>query len=46
MIYMIYNIYDNKLLKQIKYSILKPLTHIFNLSFKNGEFPETMKYQK
>ena len=27
----------------MKYSILNPLTHIFNLSFKQGEFPDTMK---
>ena len=38
-----YDNISNKLLKSIKYSILNPLTHIFNLSFKQGEFPEAMK---
>ena len=41
-----YDNFSNKLLKEIKYSISKPLTHLFNLSFKNGEFPETMKLSK
>ena len=38
-----YDNISNKLLKQIKYSILKPLTHIFNLSITSGVFPANMK---
>ena len=38
-----YDNISNKLLKQIKHSILTPLTHIFNLSLKNGIFPDNMK---
>ena len=33
----------NNLLKRIKYAIITPLTHIFNLSINNGKFPEKMK---
>ena len=38
-----YDNISNKLLKQIKYSILKPLAHIFNLSIVSGVFPANMK---
>ena len=38
-----YDNISNKLLKSIKYFILNPLTHIFNLSFKQGVFPDAMK---
>ena len=38
-----YDNISNKLLKKIKYSILTPLLHIFNLSLKNGIFPTDMK---
>ena len=38
-----YDNISNKLLKQIKYSILNPLTHIFNLSLMSGVFPKNMK---
>ena len=38
-----YDNISNKLLKQIKYSILKPLVHIFNLSIVSGVFPVNMK---
>ena len=38
-----YDNISNKLLKQIKYTILKPLTHIFNLSIVSGVFPANMK---
>ena len=38
-----YDNISNKLLKKIKYSILTPLWHIFNLSLKNGIFPNDMK---
>ena len=38
-----YDNISNKLLKQIKYAILNPLTHIFNLSISSGVFPENMK---
>ena len=38
-----YDNISNKLLKQIKYTILKPLAHIFNLSIVSGVFPANMK---
>ena len=38
-----YDNISNKLLKSIKYSILNPLMHIFNLSFKQGVFLDAMK---
>ena len=38
-----YDNISNKLLKKIKYSILTPLSHIFNLSLKSGIFPTEMK---
>ena len=38
-----YDNISNKLLKQIKHTILNPLTHIFNLSLMSGVFPENMK---
>ena len=38
-----YDNISNKLLKQIKHTILNPLTHVFNLSLMSGVFPENMK---
>ena len=38
-----YDNISNKLLKNIKYSIIHPLLHIFNLSLKLGVFPDAMK---
>ena len=38
-----YDNISNKLFKKIKYSILTPLSHIFNLSLKSGIFPTEMK---
>ena len=38
-----YDNISNKLLKQIKYTILNPLIHIFNLSISSGVFPENRK---
>ena len=32
--------------KKIKYAVLTPLIHIFNLSITSGEFPENMKLSK
>ena len=37
---------SNFLLKKIIYSILLPLHHIINLSFKNGHFPNCLKVSK
>ena len=38
-----YDNISNNLLKKIKHAVLKPLTHIFNLSLTSREFPENMK---
>ena len=38
-----YDNISNTLLKKIKYTVLEPLTHIFNLSITSGEFPENLK---
>ena len=38
-----YDNISNNLLKKIKHAVLKPLTHIFNLSLTSGEFPENIK---
>lgn len=38
-----YNNNSNILLKQIKFAIAKPLTHIFKISFTSGIFPKKMK---
>ena len=38
-----YDNISNNFLKQVKYSIIEPLTHIFNLSRLNREFLEQMK---
>ena len=38
-----YDMISNNLLKQIKISIIKPLSVIFNLSLETGQFPENMK---
>ena len=38
-----YDNISNKLLKNIKYSIICPLLHIFNLSLRQGIFPDAMK---
>ena len=38
-----YDNISNKLLKNTKYSIIRPLLHIFNLSIKQGIFPDAMK---
>ena len=38
-----YDNISNNFLKQVKYAIIKPLIHIFNLSLSTGEFPEQMK---
>ena len=35
--------FDNRLLKEIKLEIAKPLTHIINQSFENGNFPSELK---
>ncbi|KAK2147907.1 hypothetical protein NP493_3348g00000 [Ridgeia piscesae] len=37
---------DFRLIKSVITSIVKPITHIFNLSFKSGTFPEKMKIAK
>ena len=38
-----YDNISNNFLKQVKYTIIEPLMHIFNLSLSTGEFPEQMK---
>lgn len=35
-----------KIVKKVLHGISKPLTHIFNLSFQTGQFPNTMKIAK
>ena len=37
---------DFRLIKSVITSIVKPITHIFNLSFQTGTFPEKMKIAK
>ena len=37
---------DFRLIKSVITSIVKPITHIFNLSFQTGTFPEKMKIPK
>ena len=38
-----YDNISNNFLKQVKYAIIEPLMHIFNLSLSTGEFPDEMK---
>ena len=37
---------DMSIVKRLSTSVTKPLTHIFNLSFSSGVFPENMKIAK
>ncbi len=41
-----FNDIDMKIVKKVIHGISKPLTHIFNLSLKNGQFPNNMKLLK
>jgi hypothetical protein len=41
-----YDHIESKIVKSIKYEILTPLTHIFNLSFAQGKVPDSLKIAK